>query len=129
MYFKINKAFLLNHAILIKKQSYPINIIKWSYISKYFIYWLYNDVLIFLCFSLVIIKLFCFYYSMVMFTWLHFCYSVVIIYGANLTILQSGKLLFLPSKCVFIFVTQYCYRNIGIFSIAPNLVMALQTLR
>ena len=50
--------------------------------------------------------------------------------------IESVKILLLPPKCEIIFVTfykkqffQYCYRNIGLFSIAPHLVIALPTLR
>ena len=51
-------------------------------------------------------------------------------------VLQSTKILLLPSKCEIIFITlqkwkffQYCDSNIGLFFIAPHLVIALPTLR
>ena len=40
---------------------------------------------------------------------------------------KSAKILLLP--CEIIFVTLYCDSNIGLFSIAPHLVIALPTLR
>ena len=62
---------------------------------------------------------------------------MVIIHQKNFTLItvQSAKILLLPSKREIIFVTlwrfeffQYCDRNIGLFSIAPHLVIALPTM-